>query len=272
MPYRYLEREPTMRIFLVYALLPLILLGCTTSPTGRSQLTLMPEGAMNRMGEMSYDQIKDKTKIDKDPKVNAYVQCITDKLTQVIQDDYAGPNWEVTVFVDDSANAFALPGGKIGVNTGMLKIATNQNELAAVIGHEIAHVIARHSNERTSTQLATAIGVNALAAGVGNENSRIIAALGAGAYFGIELPFSRTQESEADVLGLEYMSKAGFDPRASVNLWQKMAAQGGSRPPEFMATHPSSETRIIQLEDHMLEAEDWYKQARRDGRNPKCSL
>lgn len=259
-----------MRILGVLFASTLLLSACTTSPTGRSQFIMMPESTMNSMGEAAYNEIKKTQKIDKDPKVNQYVQCIANSLTQAIKADYQGPPWEVTVFIDDEPNAFALPGGKIGVNTGMLKVATNQDELAAVIGHEIGHVIARHSNERTSTQVATAVGVNALAAGVGNSNGQIAAALGAGAYLGIQLPFSRTQESEADVLGINYMAKAGFNPEASVKLWEKMGAQGGKRPPEFLLTHPSSETRIENLKSHMPEALFLFQQAKAAGHKPQC--
>jgi predicted Zn-dependent protease len=271
MLHAYLEREHTMRLMALLTLSALLISGCSTSPTGRSQFIMMPQSAMDSMGVSAYDKIKKTSKIDKDPKVKKYVQCIADNLTQVVKADYQGPPWEVTVFVDDEANAFALPGGKIGVNTGMLKIATTQDELAAVIGHEIAHVIARHSNERTSTQVATAVGVNALAIGVANQNAQIAAALGAGAYFGIELPFSRTQESEADTLGTNYMAKAGFDPQASIKLWEKMGAQGAKKPPEFMLTHPSSETRIERLKEAMPEALELYRVAKATGHLPKCN-
>lgn len=260
-----------MRHLALLTLTSMILVGCSTSPTGRSQFTMMPDSTMNQLGAMSYNSIKKSQEIEATPKVNQYVKCIANDLTEVVKPDYHGPDWEVTVFVDEDANAFALPGGKIGVNTGMLKVATNQDELAAVIGHEIAHVIARHSNERTSTQMATAVGVNALAAGIGNQSSQIAAALGAGAYFGIQLPFSRTQESEADILGIDYMARAGFDPRASVKLWQKMDAAGGKRPPEFMLTHPSSQTRIKRLEEHMPTALELYKNARAAGHKPTCN-
>lgn len=259
-----------MRILALTALSTLLLVGCSTSPAGRSQFTMMPDSFMNQMGVQSYEKIKKDTEIDTDPKTNRYVQCIADNLTKVVKEEYQGPDWEVTVFVDDSANAFALPGGKIGVNTGMLKVATTQDQLAAVIGHEIAHVMARHSNERASTQIATALGVNALVATTGNQNAQIAAALGAGAYYGIQLPFSRGQESEADIIGINYMAKAGFNPQASVKLWEKMDAEGGQRPPEFMLTHPSSKTRIQRLEENMPAAMDLYNKAKAAGHKPNC--
>jgi predicted Zn-dependent protease len=225
---------------------------------------------MDQMGVQAYEKIKKETKIDTDPKINAYVRCIADDLLKVVQEEGSKTTWEVTVFVDETANAFALPGGKIGVNTGMLKMATTQDELAAVLGHEIAHVIAKHSNERASTKLATGLGINIAAATTGSRGAQVAAALGAGAYFGIELPFSRTQESEADVLGLIYMSKAGFDPLSSVKLWEKMQAEKGKSPPEFLLTHPTSETRIKRLEEKMPEALELYHEALKKGIKPAC--
>lgn len=228
---------------------------------------MMPDSALNSMGAQSYEKLKKNEKIDTNSKTNRYVKCIVDNLIPVIDERYRDISWEVTVFVDDTANAFALPGGKIGVNTGMLKVATTQDELAAVIGHEIAHVVARHSNERASSQLATAAALNMVAAGSGNHNAQIAAALGTGAYYGIQLPFSRTQESEADIIGLNYMAKAGFNPQASITLWQKMGEEGGKRPPEFLLTHPSSQTRIKRLEEHMSAALEYYRAAEQ---SPQC--
>lgn len=258
-----------MKSLNICLILGLLIAGCATSPTGRSQFTMMPDGMLDKMGVQSYENLKKDAKINTDQKVNRYVQCIVNDLIPVIPEKYRQVNWEVTVFVDDTANAFALPGGKIGVNTGMLKVATTQNELAAVIGHEIAHVIARHSNERASSQFATAAAVNIVAAGSGDHNAQIAAALGTGAYYGIQLPFSRTQESEADIMGLEYMAKAGFNPQASVDLWKKMDAKSGSRPPEFLLTHPSSQTRIKRLEENMSEALFLYKASKH---KPACRL
>lgn len=220
---------------------------------------MLPDSTLNKMGVQSYEKLKTNEKIDTNPQTNQYVQCIADALIKFTPEPYRNMNWEVTVFVDDTANAFALPGGKIGVNTGMLKVAHTPNELAAVIGHEIAHVVARHGNERASSQVATAAAVNIVAAGSGNHSAQIAAALGAGAYFGLALPFSRTQESEADIIGIDYMAKAGFNPEASVTLWEKMGQNDKNNPPEFLLTHPSSKTRIARLQAHMPEALEYYK-------------
>jgi predicted Zn-dependent protease len=182
-------------------------------------------------------------------------------------------NWEVNVFTDDSANAFALPGGKIGVNSGLLKVARSQDQLAAVIGHEIGHVMAQHSNERMSIQYATQTGMQMLQALSGEasaEKQQLFALLGLGSEVGIALPFSRKHEAEADLIGLQLMARAGFDPRQSVTLWQNMAAANGAGGLEFLSTHPANDTRINGLQANMSEALALYEQARNAGRIPRC--
>ncbi|HLF66383.1 MAG TPA: M48 family metallopeptidase, partial [Gammaproteobacteria bacterium] len=166
--------------------------------------------------------------------------------------------------------AFALPGGKIGVYTGMLQVATTQDQLAAVIGHEIAHVVAAHSNERISTQAATQMGLTV--ANSSGVNRNVQALLGVGAQYGILLPYSRTQESEADVLGLELMARAGFNPEASVQVWKNMAEKYGNQPPEFLLTHPSYNTRMMDLHHDMPQAKVLYEAAKAQGLHPACHL
>lgn len=169
------------------------------------------------------------------------------------------------MFESEDVNAFALPGGKIGVFTGLLKVANTQDQLAAVIGHEVSHVLARHSAERASADIPAQIGgAFASAYGVGQLYS-----MGVGALF--LLPYSRSHESEADLLGLDLMASAGFDPRASITLWQNMAkASGGQKPPEILSTHPSDETRMHDLNERMKGALELYVNAKGQGRNPKC--
>ncbi len=242
-----------------------VLLACATSPTGRHQMKIIPEKQMDNMGAESFKALKKESKIDTNPKNQAFVQCVTDALLPELPPAYQTKKWEVAVFVDKSPNAFALPGGKIGVNTGMIALVSSQDELAVVLAHELAHVVAGHGNERVSTQMATELGINLIAASAGaNVNpSRMAALLGAGAQLGILLPFSRTQESEADHIGLIYMAKAGFDPHASITLWRKMDAQDkGEKKPEFLQTHPSSKNRIQQFETWMPAAEADYKTAK----------
>lgn len=158
------------------------------------------------------------------------------------------------VFDSDQVNAFALPGGKIGVYTGLLNVAVNQDQLATVIGHEVAHVLADHSNERLSQSQLANTGLSITSVALGSSEYKqyqgmTMAALGLGVQYGVILPYGRTQESEADIVGLEYMAKAGFDPNQSVDLWKNMAkASGGNQPPELLSTHPSHSTRIKDLQ------------------------
>jgi predicted Zn-dependent protease len=186
-----------------------------------------------------------------------------------------GGNWEVVVFEDNSLNAFALPGNKIGVYTGLIKLVDNQDQLAAVIGHEIGHVLAKHSNERASQQMALSQGMGILQA-MTNPTSALgqsaFGLLGIGAQYGVLMPFGRTQENEADIIGEDLMAKAGFDPEQSISLWQKMEqASQGQQPPEFMSTHPAHATRIQDLQAHMPQALQYYQQAQAAGKTPHCS-
>jgi predicted Zn-dependent protease len=246
----------------------LLLVGCTTSPTGRSQLVLMPDSQMNQMGLQAFTNIKQKTPVEKSRASNAYVQCVAKAITREV-----GGQWEVVVFKDDSANAFALPGRKIGVNTGLLKVAKTQHQLATVIGHEIAHVLSKHSNERVSQKFAVEQGlglVTAVASPQSSTGKSLMGLMGVGAQYGILMPFNRVQESEADVYGLKLMASAGFDPRESVNLWINMGKANKGSPPEFLSTHPSHSTRISDLKARMNAAMQIYQQARNAGKRPAC--
>lgn len=249
--------------------LALTLAACSQSPTGRSQLTLFSEEQLEQMGAQSFTQYEQELPVI-GGQVGAYVQCVATAITGELS---AGETWEVKVFKDDSANAFALPGGHIGVNTGLLDVATNQDQLAAVIGHEVAHVLASHANERVSTQAATQTGLSVLQAAAGLNGAggqQLMGLLGMGAKYGIILPFSRSHESEADTLGLNLMAQAGFDPRASIELWQNMSANSQGQPPVWLSTHPSHGQRIEGLQAHMGEAMALYEQARAAGERPSC--
>ncbi len=230
------------------------LAACSASPTGRNQLLMFSDQEMSSLGAKSFDQMKKEIPISKDKKTNAYVQCVAKHVTAVIPPQKGFQNWEVVVFDSEQANAFALPGGKIGVYTGLLDVAKNQDQLATVIGHEVAHVLAEHSNERLSqSQLANAgltlANVAISASEYKQYQGLTMAALGVGVQYGVILPYGRTQESEADVVGLDYMAKAGFDPNQSIALWKNMsAASGGNQPLEFLSTHPSHNTRIKELQ------------------------
>ena len=249
----------------------LLLANCATSPTGQRQLKIFPDSQMVAMGNNAYSEIKTKTPLSKNERAIAYVTCVTNAVVREVPSKY---QWEVNVFEDDAVNAFALPGGKIGVYTGLLKVANNQNQLAAVIGHEVAHVIADHGNARVSAAYATQAGMQLAQAMAGEESpmkSQLLGLLGLGAQVGILLPYGRGQESESDILGIDYMARAGFDPRASVTLWQNMGkASGDKKPPELLSTHPSNQTRINDLNAQMPKALAVYKQARAKGKQPNC--
>lgn len=254
-------------------LLSLILVGCATSPLGREQLILFPDDQVDQMGATAYQQLIEETPQSRSEAVNNYVDCVAAALTNTLEGEEGGP-WEVRVFSDDQVNAFALPGRKIGVYQGLLAVADNQHQLATVIAHEIGHVLARHSNERISTQFAANAGLELVSAMAGEPTATkqtLFGLLGLGTQVGILLPFNRNQESEADLIGLQLMSEAGFDPRQSVTLWQNMIEQGSESPPEFLSTHPSGESRIRALQENMAEALEASEQARTRGAVPGCA-
>ncbi len=260
---------------ILFVIVMIIAAACTTSPTGRKQFIVVPEAQMSQMGAQAFDQMKASQPIERDPKTVAYVNCIVGPLGAVVKEQAGVDHWDVVVFKDDQVNAFALPGGKVGVYTGIIKVAKTDAQLSAVIGHEIGHVIAHHGAERVSQQAGTQLGLAALGAITPDnpKKSLLMGLLGVGLQVGVMLPYSRTQESEADVIGLDIMAQAGFDPRQSVELWQNMiAAAGGGGPPELLSTHPASPNRIANLQAHMPEAEQKYARAKALGRNPKCTL
>lgn len=247
----------------------LLVTACATSPTGRSQLVFMPDAQVNQMGLQAFEQLKQKKSISKNSRYIRFADCVANALTRVV-----GGNWEVVVFEDKTLNAFALPGNKIGIHSGLIEFVDNADQLAAVVGHEIGHVLARHSNERLSEKMAVNTGINLISA-VAQPTSALgqtaVGLLGVGAQYGVLLPFSRTHESEADVIGLELMAKAGFDPRQSIVLWQKMAAaNSGPRPPEILSTHPAPASRIENLEKQLPKALELWRQARATGYTPDC--
>ena len=250
-----------------------VLGGCTSSPLGRSQLVLFPESQMAEMGSLAYQEMRSQTPASSDGRANGYVSCVARAIIDA-NPELSTKNWEITLFDGDQANAFALPGGKLGVYTGMLAVAENQDQLAAVVGHELAHVVARHGNERVSTNYASqgVLQVAAVAAGgAGGARNELFSLLGLGTQVGVLLPFGRAQESEADLLGLDYMAKAGFRPSEASNLWRNMsAASGGSQQPGFLSTHPSAEDRIKKLDERAPQASEIASAARANGRRPDC--
>lgn len=243
---------------------------CITSPTGRKQLILLPDTQVDQMGLQAFETLKRDKPVSRNARLNQAANCIASSITQTI----GGGNWEVVVFEDDSFNAFALPGNKIGVHTGLFKLVGNQDQLAAVIGHEIGHVLAKHSAERASQELALNQGMSMVQAMANPQSAMGQAAfgiLGLGAEYGVLRPWGRTQESEADIVGVDLMAKAGFDPRQSIDLWLRMdQATNGQQTAEFLSTHPSHATRINDLQQHMPQAMSLYQQAQAMGKRPQC--
>jgi predicted Zn-dependent protease len=232
------------------------LLACQQAPvTGRQQLILLPESQDAVMGLEAYQQIKQESRVSNDRDLTRRVQEVGRRIAQA--SPHPEWDWEFTLFDNDEPNAFALPGGKVGVNTGLFKVAENDDQLATVIGHEVAHAIARHGSERMS-QALLAQGLGAIAVG-GGVNPQLVEMASQAATLGIILPYSRTQESEADHIGLLYMAEAGYDPREAIPLWENFNAFGGARPPEFLSTHPAPESRIQRLQELMPEAMEVYR-------------
>jgi predicted Zn-dependent protease len=251
-------------------LLTLTVIACATVPgTNRSQLSLVGDAQMNQMALTEYRQfLSQNPPASNNTSDGAMVKRAGARIATAVtaymaelgrSDAVAGFEWEFNLVNGKEVNAWCMPGGKVVVYTGLLPITQTEDGLAVVMGHEIAHAVARHGNERMSQQLATQLGGQAMEVALANKRPETRAmwgaALGLGAQFGVMLPFSRTHESEADRLGLLFMAKAGYDPRAAVPFWERMAAgkQGGG-PPEFMSTHPSDATRIRQIQEWMPEA------------------
>jgi predicted Zn-dependent protease len=264
---------------LVLVLLLLVTsLACATSPTGRTQFLMISEAQMAEMGRAAFADMQSRTPRSVDTRQTVYVRCVANAIIAILSPTELRPiavdRWEVELFEDPTANAFALPGGKIGVHTGLLEVAVTQSQLATVVGHEVSHVLARHGNERVSQSTIVQSGMLAAQILVGAdtpEKQQLFGLLGLGMQYGVLMPFSRAQENEADEIGILLMARAGFDPRESVTLWQNMdRASGGQSPPEFMSTHPSHSTRIGRLEAAMPVALRFYEQAAAAGRRPDC--
>ncbi len=239
--------------------------GCTTVPqTGRSALHLVSPEQLASTAAAQFGQLKQQTPISRNPNDNAMLRRVGDRIAYVAAPDLPNAQWEFVVFEDDSQiNAFAMPGGKVAVYTGLFQLVRSDADLAVVVGHEIAHVVAGHSAERVSQQMLAAGGAVALQLSTEKMDRRdqqlLMAAYGAGATVGLILPYSRLHESEADEIGLIYMAKAGYDPRAAIDFWKRMEAQKSGAPPEFLSTHPAGATRIRRLEALMPRAMQIYQ-------------
>ena len=250
------------RHLLGVALIVASLAACETVPyTGRHQIMLLPESAELQMGRQSYQEVLKKSTLSSDAEANERLARVGRRIAEATgRSEY---QWEFRLIEDKQVNAFCLPGGKVAVYTGILPVTRDDAGLAAVVGHEVAHAIARHGAERVSQGLLVQSGLTATQMALSRSDPRTVQAvtamLGAGASVGVMLPWSRAQESEADHLGLIYMAKAGYHPSAARDLWVRMAERAkGARPPEFLSTHPAPATRIAQIERWIPEALKYY--------------
>jgi predicted Zn-dependent protease len=217
--------------------------------------------------DQQFDSMRSQTEISTDWETRGYITCVAQKIIDELDEPYASMEWDIEIFENEDINAFAMPGGNIGVFTGILRVAENQDQLGAVLGHEVAHVTEQHSVERANREIGTQFGTSAVGAIFGGGYGDLARM---SAQFGLSLPYGRKQESEADTVGLVYMADAGFDPRASVKLWKNMAEQSKGGPPQFLSTHPSSETRIDDLIGELPTALVKYNAAESAGKSPQC--
>jgi predicted Zn-dependent protease len=238
------------------------LAACQSAPvSGRNQLILFSADQEVSLGADAYRQIIDEKNVSNNAQLTRRMNDVGQRVAAAI--DQPGIAWEFTLFEEDTANAFALPGGKVGVNTGRFEVAMNDAQLATVLAHEIGHVIARHSSERMSRRLVVQGGLAAIGLGLGSGSQAYVQLASQAATLGVVLPFTREQEGEADRIGLIYMARAGYDPRQAVELWRNFDAAASERPPEFLSTHPAPGTRIQLLQQYMPEALEIYEQNRR---------
>jgi predicted Zn-dependent protease len=239
-----------------------IALACTTAPiTGRKELSLVGDGTMNQLGEQTYAQELAKVKRSNDQAANEMVQRVAKRIADAAEANFhPGYQWQATLIDDPkTVNAWCLPGGKIAVYSGILPLTQDEAGLAVVLGHETSHALAHHSAERLSRTQLMQLGQTGILAAVGAGKPEAVktvgAALGLGAQLGVELPFSRQQESEADRIGLVLMAKAGYDPARAVDFWKRMTAYSqGKEPPAFLSDHPSSADRVAAIQREMPEA------------------
>jgi len=263
-----------IQILIISMLVMLFLETCSTVPlTGRKQVNLLPESEMVAMGFSNYSEFKKEAVLSSHQQNQSMVRNVGANITNAVNKYFSennlssrlsGYEWEFNLFEDDTPNAWAMPGGKVAIYEGILPFTRNAEGLAVVVGHEIAHIVARHGNERMSHQLVVQLGGIALSAALDEkpEETRniFLAAYGLGSQVGAILPYSREHEKEADKLGLIFMAMAGYNPATAIDFWERMSSMGGSKPPEFLSTHPSDATRIMELKNYLPEAMKYFEE------------
>jgi predicted Zn-dependent protease len=252
----------------------MVIVSCSTVPvTGRRQLNLVPQSQMLSMSFQEYGTFLQQNKVSTNQEQTALVKRVGGRIQGAVEryfaekgisDQLSGYKWEFNLVESNEVNAWCMPGGKVVVYTGILPVTKDEDGLAVVLGHEIAHAVAQHGNERMSQGLLAQLGGMALNEALANKPEQTrqlwMTAFGAGVQVGALLPFSRTQESEADHLGLIFMAMAGYDPQTAVPFWQRMAQlSAGKAPPEFLSTHPSDQSRIEKIKAELPEALQYYK-------------
>jgi predicted Zn-dependent protease len=262
------------RTILAVIIFAFVALSCSSVPiTGRSQLSLVSDSEMMSMSYQEYDKFLKSNKLSTDKQATEMVRRVGGRIEKAVETYFAqkdmskqldGYKWEFNLVESKEINAWCMPGGKVVVYTGILPVTKTEAGLAVVMGHEIAHAVARHGAERMSQEMLAQLGAVALDAALASKSAETknvwMSAYGVGAQYGALLPYSRKHESEADQLGLYFMAMAGYDPNEAVTFWSRMAQTGGSSPPEFLSTHPANDTRINDLKKLVPEAMKYYHQ------------
>lgn len=267
---------PETKIRFMLVLLILTAMACSTVPlTGRRQLSLVPESDMISLSLTEYDKFIKSNKLSTDKNKAAMVKRVGERIAKAVEaymasaglsKNLAGYKWEFNLVEDQTVNAWCMSGGKVVVYTGLLPLTQTEAGLATVMGHEIAHAVARHGSERMSDQMLLQLGGTALSAALAEKPEKTreiaLAAFGVGSQVGVVLPFSRQNEYEADYMGIIFMAMAGYDPNESIPFWERMAKQGGSKQPEFLSTHPVDQNRIDRIKLKMPDALAYYKKTK----------
>jgi len=268
-----LDSQRLIRMAMTLTALTLLLAACATVPlTGRRQLSLIPDSQINSMSFQQYDQVLSESTLSTNPAETAMIKRVGARIQKAVEqymeqsgnsDHLNGYAWEFNLIESDQINAWCMPGGKVAFYTGILPVCEGEAGVAVVMGHEIAHAIAEHGSERMSHGMVVQMGGMALNEAIKDKpeetQALYMSAFAVGSQYGAMLPFSRQHESEADHMGLVFMAMAGYDPQLAPVFWQRMAALGGQKPPEFMSTHPTDETRVRQLQEWMPEAMKYYR-------------
>jgi predicted Zn-dependent protease len=232
-------------------------------------LPIATESELESESGKQFQEMRAQIPASTDVRLRSYINCVSAAIVQQLEKPYSEKDWDVEVFDSEDINAFAMPGGRIGIFTGLMQVTENQDQLAAVIGHEVAHVTQQHSLKRVNREATTRVGVIAGTAVLGG-GAGVGDVVAMGAQVGLSLPFSRGNETEADTVGLNYMAAAGFNPSESIQLWKNMGKKNKLGPPQWLSTHPSGDSRIQDLIRQLPDALKLYNSAQAAGKKPDC--